>query len=308
MTKTYRSFGLILPLILIFTGFPCFSLVADETPSEGAVIINQVPSYYWYHGCLPSAGGSIVGYWDLHGYDNLLPASGWDEVRLTDNVAEQLSSTAHNIHYDGTDLPPPAPPATSLADFFQTSVDPALYGDSPVSFSTSGIPSYAAYRGHNFSSIDMFIGQVDWEDFKAEIDSGRPMLSMVNSDGGSLFGNHFIPIIGYDENCNNIPGLKCYAAYLNQTIGPGSADENEIVHWKLFQSSFLGQWGISQVFFIRPLDAPEAKLEHVVRILQILSGLSGDLGNHPYLPTPDGDEKASLEDIISILREIAGLP
>ena len=39
------------------------------------VTISDVPSYKWYHGCGPTAAGMIIGYWDAHGYDNLIPVS-----------------------------------------------------------------------------------------------------------------------------------------------------------------------------------------------------------------------------------------
>jgi hypothetical protein len=89
-----------------------------------AKVLDEVPAYNWYHGCGPTASASVIGYYDLHGYPQLFDAQGWDAVRLTENVQDQISSPQHNAKYDSTpdDLTLPVPPPTSLADFMHTSL------------------------------------------------------------------------------------------------------------------------------------------------------------------------------------------
>jgi hypothetical protein len=38
-------------------------------------ILNDVPAYLWHHGCGPTAAGMVVGYWDGHGFDDLVSGS-----------------------------------------------------------------------------------------------------------------------------------------------------------------------------------------------------------------------------------------
>ncbi len=81
------------------------------------VFIQDIPAYNWYHGCGPTAAASVLAYWDLHGYSNLFTASG-NDLYLTANVQDQISSPAHNAKYDpDPDVSSlPVPPKTSIAD------------------------------------------------------------------------------------------------------------------------------------------------------------------------------------------------
>ena len=40
--------------------------------SATGIVISGVPAYYWYRGCGPTSAGMIIGYWDGHGYSNLV--------------------------------------------------------------------------------------------------------------------------------------------------------------------------------------------------------------------------------------------
>ncbi len=41
-----------------------------STPAQ--VVIEGVPAYLWRHGCGPTAAGMVMGYWDSHGYPDLV--------------------------------------------------------------------------------------------------------------------------------------------------------------------------------------------------------------------------------------------
>jgi len=117
--------------------------------SGAAVTLSGVPAYNWYHGCGPTAAGSIVGYYDLQGFSGLYDAEGWDSVKLTSNVKNQISSPTHNAKYDPTPDNPslPVPEKNSIASWFDTSVGSLQYGWSYLSRSDDAFEGYADYRG-----------------------------------------------------------------------------------------------------------------------------------------------------------------
>jgi len=131
-----------------------------------------------------------MGYWDVHGYDNLLDVSGWEQVRYTENVTEHISSTAHNLKYDPRPDDPdlPTSPDTSLADFWHTSEGSLNYGWSYTSHMDDTHINYASFRGYNFESA--FFSRT-WENLLAEIDTGNPVAAYVDSNGDGS-SDHFI--------------------------------------------------------------------------------------------------------------------
>ena len=67
----------------------------------GVQVINDVPSYEWYHGCGPTAAGMIIGYWDAHGYDNLITAGDGTNSWATNQqaVKDMIASAGHIYDY-----------------------------------------------------------------------------------------------------------------------------------------------------------------------------------------------------------------
>jgi len=145
---------------------------------------------------------SVVGYYDLLGYDNLLAASGWDAVKLTANVQDEISSPPHNVKYDPTpdDASLPHPPKTSIACWFETSVDPLQYGWSYLSCSDNAFEGYITSRGYQCDSWyeSYGSGEFTWSDLVSEIDAGRPLMFLVDTDADSST-DHFVPVFGYDD-------------------------------------------------------------------------------------------------------------
>jgi len=210
-------------------------------------VLDDVPAYNWYHGCGPTAAGSIIGYWDLLGYPNLFDASGWADVRLTANVQDQISSPAHNAKYDPTpDAAGPVPPMTSIADWFGTSVDPLQYGWSYLSKADDAFEGYTNYRGYEFDSYNESWGDFTWSDLVTEIDAGNPMMFLVDhsASGGTT---HFVPVFGYDDRGDD--GLW-YGLY--DTWG-----EDETTRWEKFRAmSTSWTWGVGYATYIHPISAP----------------------------------------------------
>ena len=69
------------------------------------IVLSDVPGYLWYHGCCPTSGAMIIGYWDAHGYPDLIPGSNdWNTNR--NNIKNSIASAGHISDYalyDGVD-------------------------------------------------------------------------------------------------------------------------------------------------------------------------------------------------------------
>jgi hypothetical protein len=217
---------------------------ADFTGSSTARTIDSVPAYTWYHGCGPTAAASVIGFWDLFGFPNLFDAAGGD-VFLTANVQNHISSPAHNAKYDPTpDVPGPVPTFTSVADWFQTSVDPLDFGWSFLTFADSAFEGYAAFRGYEFDAQTTGFGALTWENLVAAIDANRPFMSLVDVDGNGST-DHFVPVLGYDDR--GALG-RFYGSYTTWS-------EDETINWQPFRG--LGNhWGIGFATFVEPLNLP----------------------------------------------------
>lgn len=208
------------------------------------VVLDNVPAYDWYHGCGPTSAGSIVGYWDLAGLPNLFSAAG-SAVYLTGNVQDQISSPAHNAKYDPTpdiaDTILPVPASTSIAGWFNTSVAQP-YGwsyqyDAPTAFT-----GYFSYRGYAAAANSTYWSSLTWSSFTAQIDAGRPVLLLVDTDSDNA-SDHFVPAFGYEDRG---AGGKWYACY-------DSWGESETVLWKQFRGmSSTYSWGIYAATIVTP--------------------------------------------------------
>ena len=207
--------------------------------------LQNVPAYDWYHGCGPTGAGSLLGYWDLHGFPNLFEAAGSD-VYLTSNVRDRLSSPAHNAKYDPTpdNSSLPIPPKTSIADWFLTSKDPLKYGWSYQHRADDALSGYPAYRGYAFDSSYEIFGESEyhftWDDLTGEIDARRPVLLLVDSDGDGG-SDHFVVAFGYDDRGSAGKWYACYTGW----------HEAETVSWKRFVGGG-NSWGVTYGTYARP--------------------------------------------------------
>jgi hypothetical protein len=223
------------------------------------VNLSNVPAYNWYHGCGPTAAASIIGYYDLHGYDNLFTASGWDAVKLTANVQDQISSPAHNAKYDPSpdvsDAILPVPPKTSIADWFRTSVNQG-YGWSHLSDAVGphgAFQGYATYRGYRCTTSFEYVSDsssTEWSDFVNEINAGRPAMFLVDATGD---GNtdHFVPVFGYEDRGAGGKWYECYTTW--------AEDEAASTAWYEYRpmsSSYA--WGVGYETFVHFVPEPSA--------------------------------------------------
>ncbi len=180
--------------------------------------LSGVPDYFWYHGCSPTSGGMLIGYWDNRpGFGNLYaetaPMFAGPGYQAIDEV---ISSTEHNTGpYNPTECTHSnAPPAgdlgpNSLACFMHT--DPLTGGTWDWNMPT-GLRRYASYDDPDTSvneslAFHSFIYYSSWatwpqywnapafsfRDLMREIDAGRPLLMNLSLEGGG----HSVVAYGY---------------------------------------------------------------------------------------------------------------
>ncbi len=192
--------------------------------SRSQVTIEGVPRYIWHHGCGPTAAGMVIGYWDGHGYGDLV--DGEAMVQLG-NVKTMIASdnglaVCNDVfadHYRDYSCPRDdtgplladksetggAHENECLADFMKTSWSSIgnRYGWSYDSDLQISLDQYVPYVNPAYSveteNIACWDAEFSWQRYKAEIDSGRPVVLLVDTDSdGST--DHFVTAIGYDDS------------------------------------------------------------------------------------------------------------
>jgi hypothetical protein len=224
-------------------------------------IISGVPEYFWRHGCGPTAIGMVVGYYDMHGYGDLIPgeasvqtndvnqaiASGGDydnpyppgsERHYEDYAQPEDDATPNMITDDYITQGRTAHANNCIADYMDTSKSTRnnRYGWSWGSDTGRAFIGYVNQQHSSYNPQFAFYkwsdGGLTWNVLKNEIDSNRPMVFLVDSDGdGST--DHFVPIIGYDDSTPH--KFACYTTWASM---PG-------IRWYTFQGMSVGtSWGI----------------------------------------------------------------
>ena len=225
-----------------------------ETPyvSADAVVLSDVPAYTWHHGCGPTAVGMVVGAWDRRGYD-LVPGDAAEQTAAVEQMiasegpasnytdyCEPMDASTPEILPDKSEEPiGDEHPDNCVADYMKTSQ--SRYGNRyGWSFFSDIGPAFryfvlsAGQGGAIPSSTNLWMRMapmLTWEAFRAEIDAGRPMVLLVDTNGDGTT-DHFVTAIGYDE----AGGSRLYACLDTW----GSA-----VRWETFAAIGSGQpWGI----------------------------------------------------------------
>jgi hypothetical protein len=225
----------------------------DDDPGvgAGAVVIADVPAYYWRHGCAPTGGGMIIGYWDGQGFSNLVEG---DASSQTAAANQMIASTEH---YNDYALPKDsgsviadksttggAHENNSVADWMRTSWSARgnTYGSTRYSNIDDGLEGYARAMGYEEADAwNESWGSFTWDDYVTEIEAGRPIGLLVDSNGnGSV--DHFVAGVGYNE------ATMQYAAYNTWDYS---------LHWYNFAPVSSSQsWGIYGATFFDPGTPP----------------------------------------------------
>ncbi|MBN1121876.1 MAG: S8 family serine peptidase, partial [Anaerolineae bacterium] len=232
--------------------------LSPDDDSDGVVMqaqaqISGVPAYTWYRGDGPTTAGMILGYWDGHGFADLVSGSA---ATQTAAVNAMMASTDHYDDYalplddevsgilDDLSEPPPTDEHLddSLADLMHTSQSyyDLYYGWDWFNYQDDGLRGYVNLVAPQYTTTieNRYWGyNLSWADYTAEIDAGRPVQMLVDSDGDGTT-DRFVVGIGYSDDS----GTQMYAAYNT---------EDTSVHWYEFAGIEAGQaWGIyGAVFF-----------------------------------------------------------
>lgn len=226
-----------------------------RAPHRNQVVITSVPAYLWHHGCGPTALGMIIGYWDGLGYSDLVAgAAGTQTAAVNAMIADDSGTPQCTLpdgdHYqdyscprdDGGPIQPDrsqtggAHASDCVGDFMRTSWSAAgnRYG---WSWSTDVLPAFQGYvqyaSTYTATSESRYFGAITWAEYMAEIDAGRPVCLLVDTDGNGQT-DHFIAGIGYNTSTGE------YAC--RDTWDGGT-------HW--FDWSAMGSgnpWGIHSVY------------------------------------------------------------
>jgi hypothetical protein len=228
---------------------------------EATPVLLNVPAFLWKDGCGPTAAGMLLAYWDGNGYGNLMPG---DASTQTAAVDTRISSTGSyndyalpldDIAFDPQPIPDKSEPPVgdehaddSIADLMNTSQSYSdnYYGWSWYSDMALALQNYVPHFAPEYSAVVQNLalgyGGFTWDLFKAEINAGRPVILLVDTDADGET-DHFVPAIGYDETG--------YMYAVHDTWDTG-------VHWYNFAAMASGQsWGIyaATLFQLKPLQA-----------------------------------------------------
>jgi hypothetical protein len=247
---TLSSLGGIIAMAADEIGGPAVSILAnasgDEASGGGLRLIADTPCYYWYNGCGPTALGMIIGYWDGHGYANLIPGSNnWSANQTA--IKNMIASPGHITDYVPTPdrlTPPPYHSDDSVADFCKSSRDPLQWGWSYFSYQDEGLKGYADYCGYNqYTAWQSYYSSSLWDEIISEIDAGHPLEFLVDSDGNGST-DHFVTVIGYDDTA----GQKKYACWDTWY---------STIRWENFHAMSSGNaWGVYGATFFYLVPEP----------------------------------------------------
>ncbi len=232
-------------------------------PSPRAVIIAGVPAYWWRHGCGPTSVGMVIGYYDVHGYDDLFPGDASTQTAEVDQAIASQRSAVDPGHYEDYSLPlddeatgvlpdrsePPGGDehvSDCLADFMGTSwsVHDMLYGWSMGSRVAPAFESYIGMRNPEYAPLaEQHLGvhmELTWELLTSEIDAGHPMVFLVDTVGDG-FSDHFVTVVGYSSDPFQHYG--CLDTW----------DPVDEIRWCEFAPYDVGQpWGVYRGYTFRP--------------------------------------------------------
>ena len=222
--------------------------------AAGETIVIGAPAYRWRDGCGPTSVGMIVGYYDGHGFPDLVTgdASSQSVNPAVSQMIASHGSASDPRHYEDYSLPEDAggsiladksvPPAgdehadDSVADFMHTSrsSEGLAYG---WSYTNMAGPAFVDYVQSRLTGVTaryqtLYYGSsLTFATLQQEIDAGRPLVLSVDSSGDGVT-DHAIVGIGYRET-SGFPEYACWDTW------------SATVRWQQFRGlSPSYDWGV----------------------------------------------------------------
>ena len=208
-------------------------LALSAPAGADSTVLSDVPDYDWFYGCSPTAAGMLIGYYDRNGYDDkgygsLVPggkaelntfgaeySDDWSAI-----VHSAIASEEHVDDYWGNPDPMDSDRTSTaewncLADFMGTSQGSKSNGvtmwhnatstahdweDCSADYGLNGVVQYVQDVGYDVTSAYRQAvttgssGGFTFDDFKTEIDAGRPVL--VHITGHTMLGYGYCDTTG----------------------------------------------------------------------------------------------------------------
>jgi len=232
-----------------------------EEVSPGLYQLKDLVEYDWLVGCVPTAAGMMIGYWDRNGYGGLITG---DSTRHSQAIDDLIFSQGHLDDYlqptdvvesfdDEHGIIPdksesvPTHRDNSLGDFVSAShsrlgLD---YGWSRIFNAATGIHGWTSQRGYGgFTTAYFSYRNYTFEAFRKEILAGRPMMLSVDVRAG---GNtdHLVLGVAFNDNTQEIGVLNGW--------NPSDPENPPVINWIKWHGLESGwHWGIGGVITVTP--------------------------------------------------------
>jgi hypothetical protein len=252
--------------------------------------ILTVPVYLWRDGCAPTSAGMVLGYWDGHGFPDLVPGDASTDTPAAYQMVASHGTAGAPGHYEDYSLPKDdvgedvlddksEEPAgdehagDSVADFMHTSwsVYGLRYGWSWTDMVGPALADYAELRlsGVTASYTDLYYGEsgiwaLTFARLKQEIDAGRPLVLCVDCNGDGRT-DHAVAGIGYRETGG-------YAEYACWDTWSRS------IRWQRFRGvSSSYQWGVSSAtaFSLAYSGSPPPEVDETAPVTSVSGARAG---------------------------------
>ena len=173
----------------------------------------DVPEYFWYYGCSPTAGGMLIGWWDAQpgcGYligDDINP---YDYIASVEHiVAGKEQGYTYGTYMNSTSYPDHMNNPSCIADFMYTNdggTARGWIGAGMVGFAAWDDPDTIDNESYKATATTYYTAY-GWgfADYKAEIDAGRPVHLGIT--------NHSVLAYGYWDNGGDDYGYICYTTW-----------------------------------------------------------------------------------------------
>ncbi len=219
-----------------------------RTLAAGEHMVAGVPAYLWHDGCGPTATGMIVGYYDGHGFPDLVPGDASSQTLAVNQMIASHGTSSAPRHYEDYAMPiddsgPLQPDRSStggpthgddsIADFMHTSrsAESLKYGWSWSSYVGPAVTGYVQTQGYGVQAASYAYADSTWQTVKDEIDASRPLCFLVDSNGDGTT-DHFVTVIGYRET-NGYPEYAMWDTWYTS------------VRWAPFRATSASyQWGV----------------------------------------------------------------